>query len=127
MKVKLNNIINAQASFQKLSTTTMPGKLAYAIARNIRKLEIETKSFDDTRQKLFEKYGEEVEETDEKTKEVKKFKRIQKDNVAQFQIEVGEILESEVEVDIWKIKVADLEKVDLAPNVLLPLEFMTEE
>lgn len=127
MKVKLNDIINAQMSIQKLLNTDMPGKLAYSIARNVRKLEIETKSFDDARQKLFEKYGEEVEETNEKTKKVNKFKRIKQENVEQFQKEVGEILEKEVDVDIWKVKVADLEKINLAPNALIPLSFLIEE
>jgi vacuolar-type H+-ATPase subunit I/STV1 len=127
MKVKLNEVINSTSSFQKLSTTDMPGKLAYTVARNIRKLEIEIKSFDDARNTLFAKYGEDVEEKNIKTEEVKKFKRIKKENIEQFQKEVNEILEKEVDVDIWKIKVVELEKVNLPPTLLLNVNFMIEE
>jgi hypothetical protein len=130
MKVKLSEIINAQQSLQVLSSTQFPpdtGKLAYAIARNIRKLDIEIKSFEDVRNKLFESYGEAVEEPDEKTGEVKKLKRIKKENIEQFQKEVNEILEKEIEVDIWKIKYVELQPLGLKPIILVPIAFIIEE
>jgi hypothetical protein len=133
MKVKLNDVINAQGSFQKLSTMeALPGKMTYTIFHNIRKLEIEIKAFDDMRQKLFEKYGEECEEceeTNEKTKKINKFKRIKKENVEQFTKEVNEVLEKEIEVDIWKITAEDIKQLTSSPSAstLLPIAFMIEE
>jgi len=124
--MKLSTIINAQQSLTKLANSDLPVKIAYSLSKTIQKLSVEFKAFDEARNKLFEKYGEEIEEKT-KTGQPNRYKKIKNENIEEFQKEINKLLDLEVEVDFKKIKVSNLEKVNLSAIDLTNLEFILEE
>jgi hypothetical protein len=118
MKVKLNALVNAKESLIKLGKTDLPVKTAYALNKDFQKMNIEFKAYEEAKMKLFDKYGEK--QPDEKI-------IIKPENIKTFQKEIGELLETEVEIDLWKVKLENLGDVKFSALELGMLEFLIEE
>jgi len=99
MKLKLSDLVNAVQSLGIISKKDLPVKTSYALSKNIQKIDTELKAFNETRTKLFEKYGEKVKE------DGKDLTRIPKEKVEIFQKELNTILDQEVEIDLWMIDI----------------------
>lgn len=117
MKLSLNDLINSKGSLTKLAKTDIPIKTAYWLNKDIQKLNNEFLIFDELKKKLFEKYGE------NKDNQI----IIKPENIESFQKDFNELLKSEIEVEIHKIKLEMLGEIKLSPFDLTALQFIIEE
>jgi hypothetical protein len=122
-----------------LAQTNMPAKTAYWIARNTKELQKESKLFNETRDTLIKKYGEENEQKQvfvypiidkvdtegvvEKDSNGNPIK-IENPKFISFQKEINEILEQKISVRYSPISIEAFEKVELKPAQLQALLFM---
>ena len=116
MKVKLGSIKPAEESFVAIMKSSMPIKLSYAVAKNLKKLAVELDDIGKAYQELLKKYGEK----DEKTGQM----QTKPENAEIFNKECEDLISQEVELDIWKISLSKLSDagVKITPQQVLALE-----
>lgn len=127
--VKLNDILNSEETLKKLMDVSMKGKVAYKLARIAREVDKESQLFSDERNKLIEKYAERDEEGNYKPNEDGQIyidtKNLEK--VGQFSNELSELLETEIEVNVEKLSLDDLDETGLTPKDFNKLMAFIEE
>lgn len=96
------------------------GKLAYAVARNMRKLSEEVVEFETIKNNLIEKYGE---LSEQKTYFIKPGTPA----YGQFLEEIREYTDLKCTVDIFKVAPEELYHADLNANEILSLDFMIDQ
>lgn len=119
--MKLTNIemSNYLSYLNKVADKTK-GKLAYAIARNIRKISNESYEFEQIRENLINKYGTPNEEGISSIK-------IDSDAYKSFVEEITEYMNIEHEVDIYKIDPEIIFNSELTAKEIVWLDFMIED
>lgn len=119
--MKLTNIqmSNNLLYLNKIANKTK-GKLAYAIARNIRKISNEVCEFEKIRNDLIAKYGTADENGISSIK-------ANTDAYDKFLKEIEEYIYIEHDVDIYKISEEEIFKSDLTANEILWLDFMIDD
>lgn len=115
MKVKIQDIVAAAPTIQKLSGISLPVKVSYNIARNLKKIQRELEPFEKARIELVRKHGNE----DEEGKLV-----VKEENMQEFYKEMTELLEEEIEIDIRSIDIEGLAKIELSPTEMQLIDFM---
>ena len=119
MKVKLYEIINASEVLTKIMKSTINLKAAYRIGKIAKKYQAEMEIFQDLRKKLFDKYGETQDDKSVKIKD---------DKIPEYQKEMNELLQNDVELDIEPVVISENEKIEISPAELLLVEkFITIE
>lgn len=121
MKLSNEKILNTINVLGNLNNTQLPIKLAYAISKNINKIDIELKTYNDEKVKLINKYAENSNEhghiiIEEKHKE-------------DWNNDISELLSIENEIDIHKIQLDDLlnANYNISPAELSMIDFMIED
>ena len=115
--IEMNNILSNLGNISDKVT----GKLAYAVARNMRKIGNEIVDFENIRNKLINKYGT-LDENENNyvikvgTEEHKKFME-----------EISEYTSIEHDVDIYKVDKEEIFKSNLTAKEIINLDFMIEE
>lgn len=110
MKLKLRDVVSAKAALEELLAMPMTAKLAFAVAYNARHINAVLTDFDKARIGLAETCGEKVEGGF----------TIKPENQVQFQAELNELLDAEVDVDIRVVTEEQLEACESArPNFVL--------
>ena len=108
MKLTLKQIFEASSALARLGSEKLPVKMAYTIGRNIQKLKPELENFDKIRDDLIKnKYGV---KNDEGNFE------ISAKNREKFVDEINVLQALEVEVDIWVVKLSELEALQEAKS-----------
>ena len=115
--MKLINVVNAQPALEKIASVDLPLKLLYSLTKLMEKLEREMRFFNEERDKLIMKYGE---QEDDGTF------RIPGDKVADFQREANELADIDVEWDVVPIVLPLLDNLALSYNELKMLEGFIE-
>ena len=119
MKLTLSQLITMRPSLVKLIEKDMPIKHAYNLARFIKKANAELESFEETRVKLVNKYGEKDEAGNIAVSER---------NQQQFMNELSELTEIEVEFEGFRtLKLADLRNITLTTQDMMGLVDIIEE
>lgn len=114
MKLSLAQIKNAEPTVAKLLTVELPIKVSYRLTRMAKAFADELKHFEDSRMKLFEKYGETQEDGSRK---------ITAENEQQFLSELSSLLNETVEFKFdHKIHIDLLDGVKLTPIELSAIE-----
>lgn len=114
IKVKNAHIeILGSGALQGFMRKEIPARLAYHLARVIKKLEVELKALAETRQAIIKKYAELDEKGEVKTEKDGRT-IIWKDGKTSQDVakEMDEILEDEVELEIQKMEI-DLDEIPL--------------
>jgi hypothetical protein len=91
---------------------------AYRLSLLLKKLEPEFQTFSTKREELVKKYGV--------TEDGQNYS-IKLDSLEEYQKVFGELLDTDVKVDIQKIKVADLGDLEIEPKYLYMLSEILEE
>lgn len=129
MKMKLTNerIVNTINVLGKLNNTALPVRVAYAVSKNIDKIERELKAYNIEKSKLLDKYAEKN-KNGEIIIENGHFK-IKEECAENWNREIRELLEIENEVEIHMIKLDDLLNLDysISPAEFSLIDFMIEE
>lgn len=101
----INNV-----SANKLASKRLPVKVAYAISRNLDKMNNIITSYETARKTLLDQYAEKDEEG--KAKVIDGNYVIQEDQKQAFSDEMKELLEVENEIDLHTINMDEVEKCD---------------
>ncbi len=126
MKLTNKKILNDAMTIGAISNKELPVKVSYALAKNISKLEKELQIYNQERDKLIEKYS--VKDDDNKTviDENNQIK-IQDKYLEDWNKDIKELQEIEVEIDIHKFKLEELNGYNMTPAELMAIEYMIEE
>lgn len=126
MKVTLKDIVESQEVMRTLSNKPLRGRVAFKVARLLKKLEAELTTFNDTRVKLIESYAKKDEEGNYVTNDKNEY-QFDQDNANKFIEEINKLLLEELDVDANPILVDEIEDLDFTPAEMAALEpFMDE-
>lgn len=116
MKIKVADLYNLSLGLNELSKKELPIALAFKIQRAQKKVSEELIASDKVRQSLIEKYKEK--ELDNGNIQIKK------DKLNEFNEKINELMAQEIDLDIEKINIDDLEKSveKVKPQTLMQLE-----
>lgn len=130
MKVTLSNekIVNMTGVLGAVNNTQLPIKIAYAISKNINKIENELKAYNIEKAKLIDKYAEKDEEDKLKTDEQGNV-NIKEEYREDWNRDITELLSIENEIDIHMIQLEDLLNSDysISPAELSVIDFMIND
>lgn len=112
MKITNRQVIEFinSVSANKLASKRLPVKVAYAISRNLDKMNNIVTSYETARKTLLDQYAEKDEEGKAKVKDGNYV--IQEDQKQAFSDEMKELLEVENEIDLHTINMDEVEKCD---------------
>lgn len=128
MKLSNEKILNTINVLGNLNNTQLPIKLAYAISKNINKIDIELKTYNDEKVKLINKYAEKDKEgkviSDEHGHII-----IEEKHKEDWNNDILDLLSIENEIDIHKIQLDDLlnANYNISPAELSMIDFMIVE
>ncbi len=112
MKITNRQVIEFinSVSANKLASKRLPVKVAYAISRNLDKMNNIITSYETARKTLLDQYAEKDEEGKAKVKDGNYV--IQEDQKQAFSDEMKELLEVENEIDLHTINMDEVQKCD---------------
>ena len=114
--MKIREMLKNQIVWQGLMSRKMPAKVAYAIAKNMQKVDPEIKLYNETRLKLL---GENWKMDEDGEKFV-----IPPADEAKWQAMLDELLDVDVDLAPHMLDFSQLEPVELTPQEILALDFM---
>lgn len=125
--VKMTNkeILEKVSGLGEISSRKLPVKVSYAISKNISKVERELKHYNEERQKLIKEYC--LKEDDGTLKITDGNYDIGPERLEDFNKEINELQEIEVEMDIHKFNIELLNGYEMSPGELICIDFMIEE
>ena len=130
MKLNLSNerVVNTINALSKLNNAQLPIKVAYAISKNVNKIESELKVYNTEKAKLVNKYGEKDKEGKLKVGENGNVS-LKEEHIEDYNRDIKELLSIENEMDIHMITLDDLLNSDynISPSELSAIDFMIEE
>lgn len=126
MKLTNKKILNNAMTIGAISNKELPVKVSYALAKNISKLEKELQIYNQERDKLIEKYSVKDDDNKPVIDENNQFK-IQDKYLEDWNKDIKELQEIEVEIDIHKFKLEELNGYNMTPAELMAIEYMIEE
>lgn len=126
--IKLSNkeMLEKVNTLGEISTRRLPVKVSYAIAKNIGKVDRELKHYYKERQKLIEEYCLKEDNGDLKIDKDQNY-CIDPKLKADWEKDIKELQEIEVEIDIHKFKFDLLNGYEMTPGELMCIDFMIEE
>jgi hypothetical protein len=124
-RMKLYQLVESNDSLKKLNTAEgLPFKTALSIARDIKNIEEVLQVYENKRKELVNKYGEK----DENGELVIKDDSVKLTDRAAFVNEFNALAMEDVDIEIKKISVDDLENVtSLTPSDINNISFLLEE
>lgn len=136
MKLKINDVLNLEKEIRAIMVKEMSPRFSLKISRIYTKLDSEIKLYEEQRKKIINKYAIKDENGQPKefvekdiNGEEQKIIRWENDKIPEVNKEYSELVNLEIEIDISKITMDDLEKEDikLTPVNLINLEKIIEE
>ena len=129
IKLTISELLNSTEVLQRLSKTDLKARLSWQVARLLKAADEEIQSFNETRMNLVKKYGEKDENGELITDDQNNCK-IPNESTLEFSNQLNELINTEVEINANKIKIADIENLDFTPaemNMLEPFVDFDEE
>jgi len=125
MKLSNEKLVNSIEVLSKLINMNLNIKASYMIARNISIIEKEVSIYNSEREKLINKYGIKDEDGKLKLNENNTI-QLEQDYLEDWNKDIKELLELEVDVKIEEIDKEDLFKCncDISPRELILIDFM---
>ncbi len=123
--MKLLQLINAERALGTLGNTKgLSSITAYRISKNIKAILEEIKTYNDTRTKMCEEYADKDKEGKPIIKDNKYIMSTEKE--IQLNEELGKLLNEDVDIQIKKVSLVDINKAGLSPLELDSIEFMLD-
>ena len=119
--VKISDLLNATEVLQELSKKQLKARLAFDVSRLLKAADTEVTQFNEARMKVINKFGEKDENGELSTDENGNC-RIVPANIPDFNNELNELINAEVELNAKKIKMDALEDLDFTPSDMVVLE-----
>lgn len=96
----------------------LPGRLSYAIAKNMRKMKEELQEYLETKYDLIKKYGELKDD---------RYQIVDNDKVKAYAEEIQDIANMEQTLDLVTVTPDVFDSINISVDEILALEFMIEE
>lgn len=125
MKLTNKKIVNDSMILMEISRKELPIKVSYALAKNISKIEKELQIYNSERQKLLDKYCIKDENGENKVDENNQLK-IQEEYLKDWERDIKELQNIELEIDIHKFKINELDGYNMSPSELMVIDYMIE-
>lgn len=125
MKLTNKKIVNDSMILMEVSRKELPIKVSYALAKNIAKIEKELEIYNSERQKLLDKYCIKDENGENKVDENNQLK-IQEEYLKDWEKDIKELQNIDLEIDIHKFKIDELNGYNMAPSELMAIDYMIE-
>lgn len=119
MKLKIRDLLDARRALGILGTISLPARAAYVVARNARKVSAEVEFLEEARVKLLK----ECEATTVDGKSVFPSKELEERANTEFK----DLIDTEVDVDVRELNVADLGNSQVPPAAFVDLWWMFKE
>lgn len=126
IETSIKDIIGGKEVFKKLAEMPLNIKVAYNIARIIREIEKENKTFEDTRQKLLFKYGEKdssgqliINQNNQIT--------IIPEQINNYNKEIQELLDEKIKLNVEPISLNDLGEIQITPAEIYQINMFIKE
>ena len=119
--VKISDLLNATEVLQELSKKQLKARLAFDVSRLLKAADTEVTQFNEARMKVINKFGEKDENGELSTDESGNC-RIVPANIPDYNNELNELINAEVELNAKKIKMDALEDLDFTPSDMVVLE-----
>jgi hypothetical protein len=126
IETSIKDIIGGKEVFKKLAEMPLNIKAAYNIARIIREIEKENKTFEDTRQKLLFKYGEKdssgqliINQNNQIT--------IIPEQINNYNKEIQELLNEKIKLNVEPISLNDLGEIQITPAEIYQINMFIKE
>ena len=113
----LGMLVNAMPILEEIAQNNFPAAATFRITKVLKKLNVDLQTYEETRVALIRKYGKEDEESKQIT--------VMAENMQAFGDEMRGLLETPIVVP--KIKISDLEGLDLPATKMLAVEFLFED
>ncbi|MEN8079148.1 hypothetical protein ABFP60_19485 [Clostridioides difficile] len=128
MKLSNEKILNTINVLGNLNNAQLPIKVAYAVSKNINKIESELKAYNTEKAKLIDKYSEKDEEGKVISNE-QGHVTIKNEHIEDWNRDINELLSIENEIDIHKIQLNDLlnANYNISPAELTLIDFMIND
>ena len=130
MKLTLSNerIVNTINVLGDLNNAKLPVKVAYAITKNINKINSELKAYNEEKAKLIDKYAEKDKEGKLKADEYGNV-TLKEEYIQDWNRDIAELLSIENEIDIHMINLDDLlnSNYNISPAELAAIDFMIND
>ena len=130
MKLNLSNerIVNTINVLGELNNAKLPVKVAYAITKNINKINTELKAYNEEKAKLIDKYSEKDKEGKLKADEYGNV-TLKEEYIQEWNRDMAELLSIENEIDIHMINLDDLlnSNYNISPADLMTIDFMIKD
>jgi len=122
--VKIEEIYELNEGLKAIADKELPIKVTFLIQKNMSAVEDEIKNAEVIRQKIIKKYTDE-----EATKNLKEqgVVQLQKDKLEDFNKEINELMGQEIDVELKKISIDDLDGITMKPVNLNRLRYIIEE
>lgn len=114
IKVTLSTVVNSNEIFQKLVTTEMRARAAFRTAKLTTAIAKELELFNTQREAILRKYGEK-DSSGELIVQENGTVNIEKEHINDFNQELFELLNSEVELNAEPLTVDDIDAAKLTP------------
>jgi len=125
IKIKLNDVVNAIETFNKIMQQSFKGSLAFKIARLARELDTEMKTFNEERQKIIQKYGKK-DENGELIVDDNGNVNFDKNSLIEINQEFNSLLETELEINADKLPMDSIDEFEITPQEMLNIEIFFE-
>lgn len=125
MNLTNKKIVNDSLILMDVARKELPIKVSYALAKNIAKIEKELEIYNSERQKLLDKYCVKDENGKNKVDENNQLK-IEEEYLKDWEKDIKELQNIEVEIDIHKFKLEELNGYNMTPSELIAIDYMIE-
>ena len=125
IKITMNELLNVIPILRELSTKSFKGAATFKIARLMRELDKETTLFEESRQKLAEKYGARREDGSLIINEDGTIK-LQEDKVQDCNDEIMALLLTEVEINAEKIPEEAFFDIEITPSQAMAIDTLID-
>ena len=124
--MKIKDILNSRNVLIKLNNTAgMSSVVAYRVGKNIKLLDDELKPYDDARTKVLEEAANKDKDEKAIIDEATRQYDIPEDKL-QASLKEEKLQDEDINIDIRKVTVEDINKAELTPRELMSIEFMLE-
>ena len=126
MKIKLLQLADSNEVLGQLNNTHgLSAVCAFSISKNIKKIVTELEVYNETRIKILEEKANKDE--DGKAIIVDEQYQLTNENLVKANNEIQTLLNSDIDLDLTKISIEDLNNADLTPAQLSLIDFMIKE
>lgn len=124
IKIKMETLLNSTQALQKILMLKLPVVVSFKVGKTIKAIDVELTAYSDSKNKRIKELGEKVKgENGELTENYK----VTEENTPQWLKENKELLDREVNLDIYKLSLSDLGDEKLEPFVFSQLDWLITE